>query len=224
MSALLALSDIRCRKGGRTVLDGAALAVPAGAIVGLMGASGSGKTTLARIAAGLDRADSGKIAWQGTAGRPPRGTIGFVFQDPQSTLNPRKPLWWLITEPAALAGRANDRRALASTLLERVALPPAFADRFPHQLSGGQRQRVAIGRALSTEPRLLILDEPTSALDVIVQAQILNLLLALQRDHQVAMLLVSHDAAVVRHLADQIVRLDQGRVTAGGPAQSLQEP
>lgn len=222
MSALLTLSGIACSKGGRTVLAGADLEVAAGRIVGLMGPSGSGKTTLARIAAGLERAE-GRIVWDGAAGPPPRGAAGFVFQDPQSTLNPRKPVWWLITEPAALAGAVADRRALADTLLRRVSLPADFAERYPHQLSGGQRQRVAIGRALSTDPRLLILDEPTSALDVSVQARILNLLLDLQRAHGVAMLLVSHDAAVVRHIADDVAMIANGRIERFCAADAMAE-
>ena len=151
----------------------------------------------------------------------PIGGAGFVFQDPHATLNPRKPLWWMITEPAALLGLAEDRRVLAARLLAKVGLDADYADRFPHQLSGGQRQRVAIGRALSTNPRLLILDEPTSALDVSVQARILNLLLALQRDEGVAMLLVSHDLAVVRHLADDVAVMAGGRITASGPTAEI---
>lgn len=216
MTALIELDDIGVTIGGATILSGVSLSIAAGRIMGLVGGSGSGKTTLARVAGGLRRANRGAVRWEGAPGGVPIGGAGFVFQDPHATLNPRKPLWWMITEPAALIGQANDRRALAHRLLEKVGLGSDFADRFAHQLSGGQRQRVAIGRALSTNPRLLILDEPTSALDVSVQARILNLLLALQQEEGVAMLLVSHDLAVVRHLADDVAVMANGRITQCG--------
>ena len=216
MSALLDLDDIGVTIGGATILDGASLSVGKGRIMGLVGGSGSGKTTLARVAGGLRKPNRGTLRWRGEPGGVPLGAAGFVFQDPHATLNPRKPLWWMITEPAALLGLDEDRRALAGRLLAKVGLDADFADRFAHQLSGGQRQRVAIGRALSTQPRLLILDEPTSALDVSVQARILNLLLALQQEDGVAMLLVSHDLAVVRHLADDVAVMANGRITQCG--------
>ena len=221
MSTLLTLRDITVVLGGRTVLAGADLDVRAGRITGLIGGSGSGKTTLARVAAGLCTPARGTVYWEGQPGGVPRGGAGFVFQDPHSTLDPRKPVWWMITEPASLLGKAGDRATLAARLLDRVGLDQAFAGRFAHQLSGGQRQRVAIGRALSTAPRLLILDEPTSALDVNVQARILNLLLTLQQEEGVAMLLVSHDRAVVRHLADDIAIIEAGRITHTGPTATL---
>ncbi len=224
MTALLALDDIGVTIGSAPILAGANLRIEAGRIVGLIGGSGSGKTTLARVAGGLRKASRGTVCWEGKPGGVPRGGAGFVFQDPHATLNPRKPLWWMITEPAALLGLAEDRRALAESLLEKVGLGGDYAERFAHQLSGGQRQRVAIGRALSTKPRLLILDEPTSALDVSVQARILNLLLALQQEEGVAMLLVSHDLAVVRHLADDVAVMAQGRIAASGPTRDILAP
>ena len=216
MTALLAMAGIGVTIGGRPVLSDVSLSIDGGRIMGLVGRSGSGKTTLARVAGGMRAAQRGTIYWRGATGGIPLGGAGFVFQDPHSTLNPRKPVWWMVTEPAALLGRAGCRRALAKRLLGQVGLDVGYADRFAHQLSGGQRQRVAIGRALSTDPKLLILDEPTSALDVSVQARILNLLLALQRDIGVTMLLVSHDLAVVRHLADDVAVLHDGRITARG--------
>lgn len=216
MTALLDLDDIGVTIGDATILNSVKLSIVPGRIMGLVGGSGSGKTTLARVAGCLRKADRGTVSWQGKPGGVPLGGAGFVFQDPHATLNPRKPLWWMITEPAALIGIADDRRALADQLLQKVGLGGDYADRFAHQLSGGQRQRVAIGRALSTNPRLLILDEPTSALDVSVQARILNLLLALQQDEGVAMLLVSHDLAVVRHLADDVAVMAEGRITRCG--------
>lgn len=221
MTALIELDDIGVTIGGAAILSGVSLSIAAGRIIGLVGGSGSGKTTLARVAGGLRKANRGTVRWAGAPGGVPIGGAGFVFQDPHATLNPRKPLWWMITEPAALIGLANDRRALADRLLAKVGLDDGYADRFAHQLSGGQRQRVAIGRALSTNPRLLILDEPTSALDVSVQARILNLLLALQQEEGVAMLLVSHDFAVVRHLADDVAVIASGRIKQRGPTTDI---
>lgn len=221
MSALVAAHDLRWRPRGaaRPVLDGVSLAIAPGEFVGILGGSGCGKTSASRVIAGLQRADSGQILWRGANAAPPTGAIAFVFQDPFASLNPRKPLWWTLTETAALAAplSATERRALAERLLGQVGLSPDFAARFPHQLSGGQRQRIAIGRALATEPDLLILDEPTSALDLAVQARILNLLLELQASRPIAMLMVSHDIAVIRHMAHRVLVMDAGRIVEEGP-------
>lgn len=221
MSPLVAAHDLRWRPRGaaRPVLDGVSLAVAPGEFVGILGGSGCGKTSASRVIAGMQRADSGQILWRGASAAPPKGAIAFVFQDPFASLNPRKPLWWTLTETAALAAPldANQRRALAERLLAQVDLSSDFANRFPHQLSGGQRQRIAIGRALATEPDLLILDEPTSALDLAVQARILNLLLELQASRPIAMLMVSHDIAVIRHMAHRVLVMDAGRIVEEGP-------
>jgi peptide/nickel transport system ATP-binding protein len=229
MSALVAAQDLRWRprEAARPVLDGVSLAIAPGEFVGILGGSGCGKTSASRVIAGLQRADSGQILWRGASAAPPKGAIAFVFQDPFASLNPRKPLWWTLTETAALAAplSANERRALAERLLKQVGLSPDFATRFPHQLSGGQRQRVAIGRALATEPDLLILDEPTSALDLGVQARILNLLLELQASRPIAMLMVSHDIAVIRHMAHRVLVMDAGRIVEeGAPGDVLAAP
>jgi peptide/nickel transport system ATP-binding protein len=209
------------------VLDGVSLAIAPGEFVGILGGSGCGKTSASRVIAGMQRADSGQIRWRGENAAPPKGAIAFVFQDPFASLNPRKPLWWTLTETAALAAPldANQRRALAERLLAQVDLSSDFANRFPHQLSGGQRQRIAIGRALATEPELLILDEPTSALDLAVQARILNLLLELQASRPIAMLMVSHDIAVIRHMAHRVLVMDAGRIVEeGAPRDVLAAP
>ncbi|MFO6448731.1 ABC transporter ATP-binding protein [Erythrobacter sp. NE805] len=221
MSALIVAEDLRWQPRGakRPVLDGVSLAIAPGEFVGILGGSGCGKTSASRVIAGLQRADSGRILWRGEDAPPPKGAIAFVFQDPFASLDPRKPLWWTLTETAALAAprAAPQRRALAERLLGQVGLPADFAPRFPHQLSGGQRQRIAIGRALATDPELLILDEPTSALDLAVQARILNLLLALQAARPIAMLMVSHDIAVIRHMAHRVLVMDTGRIVEQGP-------
>ena len=221
MSALIEAEGLRWQPRGalRPVLDGVSLAVAPGEFVGILGGSGCGKTSASRVMAGLQRPDDGRLLWRCEAAPPPRGAIVFVFQDPFASLNPRKPLWWTLTETAALAAplATTQRRALADRLLGQVGLPADCATRFPHQLSGGQRQRVAIGRALATEPDLMILDEPTSALDLGVQALILNLLLELQETRGIAMLMVSHDIAVIRHLAHRVLVMDAGRIVEEGP-------
>lgn len=229
MSVLIAAEGLRWQPRGaaRPVLDGVSMAVAPGEFVGILGGSGCGKTSASRVLAGFQKPDEGRILWQGAASTPPRGSTAFVFQDPFASLNPRKALWWTLTETAALArplgGQA--RRALAERLLGEVGLPAEFADRYPHQLSGGQRQRIAIGRALATEPELLILDEPTSALDLAVQARILNLLLGLQASHGIAMLMVSHDIAVIRHMAHRVLVMDAGRIVEeGAPDDVLAAP
>jgi peptide/nickel transport system ATP-binding protein len=194
----------------------------------LVGESGSGKTTVARAVMGLAPIFQGSIT---VLGQPrelaPKSVVQMVFQDPAGSLNPRRPAWWLVTEPAALMNRtANDeRRHLALRLLRSVGLDGSQAERLPHQLSGGQRQRLAIARALSTDSSLLVLDEPTSALDVTVQAQVLDLLLELQATLQLSYLLITHNLSVVRHLGTQVAVMQQGRlVEAGSVAQVLDSP
>jgi peptide/nickel transport system ATP-binding protein len=229
MSVLIAAEGLRWQPRGAAgpVLDGVSMAVAPGEFVGILGGSGCGKTSASRVLAGLQKPDEGRILWRGAEGTPPRGSTAFVFQDPFASLNPRKALWWTLTETAALARPLAPpaRRALANWLLGEVGLPVEFADRYPHQLSGGQRQRIAIGRALATEPELLILDEPTSALDLAVQARILNLLLAIQASHGIAMLMVSHDIAVIRHMAHRVLVMDAGRIVEeGAPDDVLAAP
>lgn len=205
------------------ILSDISLEIPTGSVVGLVGESGSGKSTLARAISGLHPLSDGVLEWRGHVSRAPKGSIGFVFQDPFSSLNPRRQLWWLVTEPNALLTRMStvERRQMAETLLLRTGLSKEFLFRFPHQLSGGQRQRVAIARALSTNPDMLVLDEPTSALDLTVQAQILNVLLRLQKKIQVTMLLISHDLSVVRHLSDHVGVMHAGRIVEFGSANKI---
>jgi peptide/nickel transport system ATP-binding protein len=144
----------------------------------------------------------------------------MVFQDPQGSLNPHWPAWRIVTEPAAAARRIDRkaRRELAAALMGRVGLDAGALERSPGEFSGGQRQRLAIARALSAAPKILLLDEPTSALDVSVQAQVLDLLLELQRRDGLAYLFVSHDFAVVRQVADRIAVMRAGRFVEHDPA------
>ena len=218
------------RRAVRAV-DAASFEIPAGETFGLVGESGSGKSTLGRALAGLVPVASGSVEVAGTdlaaasrrALRRVRTRIGYVFQDPASSLNPRNAIGHSIAEPLRLhtpQGR-QERAARVAELLDAVQLPASYAERYPHELSGGQRQRVAIARAVALSPALLIADEPTSALDVSVQARVLELLTSLQRDLGFACLFISHDLAVVRQIAHRVAVMHAGRIVEAGPASAL---
>lgn len=218
------------RRGGPTV-SGIDLDLRAGETVGLVGESGSGKSTIGRALAGLVPVVAGSVEVDGSDLRTAKGRrlrelrsrVGIVFQDPASSLNPRQTIGWSIAEPLLVHGTASaaDRAGRVRDLLTAVQLNPSWAERFPHQLSGGQRQRVAVARALALRPALVIADEPTSALDVTVQAAVLDLLAQLQDEFGFGMLLISHDLAVVRQLADEVVVLHDGRVVERGTTDAV---
>jgi peptide/nickel transport system ATP-binding protein len=218
----------------RTALEAVSLELKAGEVLGLVGESGSGKSTLGRLAVGLERADVGTVSLDGhDLARADRATrrrlrrdVQMVFQDPYGSLDPRLTVARIVAEPlvllrlAAAEAGARVREALAEVGLGADAL-----GRYPHEFSGGQRQRIAIARALITRPRLVVADEPVSALDVSVQAQVLNLMADLRARHGLAYLLISHDLAVVAHLADRIAVMRAGRIVECGPtARLLQAP
>jgi oligopeptide transport system ATP-binding protein len=222
--------EVRGHRGAATVraLDGVDLQIMPREAVGLVGESGSGKTTLARSILRLVEPTGGTIRLDGTditrlaggAMRRLRPQVQVVFQDPVGSLDPRMNVFDLVAEPLR-AHRDLGRSELRSTvegLIDDVGLSAALRDRRPHELSGGQCQRVAIARAISLRPRLLILDEPTSALDVSVQAQVLELLVALRAEHDLAYLLISHDLGVVRYLCERVVVMYLGRIVEEGPA------
>jgi ABC-type glutathione transport system ATPase component len=212
-------------------VDGVSLSIPRGTVVGLVGESGCGKTTLSRAILGLVPVRSGGIRFDGVdyAGKDPAGLrplrrrVQMVFQDPFSSLNPRLTVAEILAEPLHVHRPlpAAGRTALIAGMLDRVGLSARILRRYPHEFSGGQRQRLAIARALILEPDLLIADEPVSALDVSIQAQILNLLADLRRDMGLTMLFISHDLAVVRHIAGQVAVMQAGRIVEEGPAEAL---
>ena len=207
------------------------LIVPQNKIVALVGESSSGKTTTGLLALRLLDATSGQILLHGTdisahdhkALKPIRRTMQVVFQDSYSALNPMMTLAQIVAEPLYIhgIGSADEQRQSALDWLERVGLHRSYGQRYPHELSGGQRQRVAIARALILKPSVLVADEPTSALDVSVKAQIINLLLDLQRDMGLAILFISHDLSVVRSLADSVVVMFNGRVVEQAPTEAI---
>ena len=203
-----------------------------GEILGLVGESGSGKSTLARMILGLESADRGSITIGGgevtTAGRRElrriRTDVAMVFQDPGSSLDPRWTVERILEEPlrAAVGGpTADGRRRRVVEMLEEVGLDASHAQRRPRELSGGQRQRVAIARALALSPKLVVCDEAVSALDVSTQAQALALLQRLSRDHDVALLFIAHDLAVVRHLCQRVAVMHRGHLVEAGPAEQV---
>jgi peptide/nickel transport system ATP-binding protein len=185
---------------------------------GLVGGSGSGKSTLLRVLAGLSSNWTGAITLAGQSlppgKRPPRSYYRhaqMVFQDPYASLNPRHTVDRILAEGLVLHGFVDVEPRIRN-LLDQVGLGPRFRFRYPHELSGGQRQRVAIARAIALEPDVLLLDEPTSALDASVQAEILNLLMAIRRERPVTCVFVSHDLAVIAHLCDRVAVMQQGAI------------
>ncbi len=213
-------------RGRRLVaVDGVSLTVPEGEVLGIVGESGCGKSSLARLMMGLVAPDAGEVRLFGTPiGRLDRRErarlVQPVFQDPMSSLNPRRRVRDIVALPLQVQGEAGQRTKVMD-MLARVGLAPEIAERFPAELSGGQRQRVAIARALVLRPRIMICDEPTSALDVSVQAQILNLLAELRRDLALTLVFISHNLAVVQHIADTVAVMYLGRVVERAPADRL---
>jgi peptide/nickel transport system ATP-binding protein len=218
------------RSGKRTVVavDRVSLAVPEGSVLGVVGESGCGKSTLARLTLGLLQPDSGDIAVAGRAiasldRRERARLIQPVFQDPFASLNPLSKVRDIVALP--LRAQGNFSRAeidlRVGEMLERVGLSAEMARRLPAELSGGQRQRVAIARALVLRPRIVVCDEPTSALDVSVQAQILNLLGELRRDLGLTYLFISHNLAVVEHVASEVAVMYLGRFVERAPTEVL---
>jgi peptide/nickel transport system ATP-binding protein len=209
-------------------VDGVSFVLPAGDVLGIVGESGCGKSTLARVILGLLPPSEGNVLVDGRSlvsmdRRERARLIQPVFQDPFSSLNPRQRIRDIIGLPLAAQGNipAAQRRDRVMEMLVRVGISPDMVDRLPAQLSGGQRQRVAIARALVLRPRIVVCDEPTSALDVSVQAQILNLLAELRRDLGLTYLFISHNLAVVEHIATEVAVMYLGRFVEQAPVDAL---
>jgi peptide/nickel transport system ATP-binding protein len=228
---LIELHRISVTYGTGTMAVGAArdvsFRVASGDALGLVGESGSGKSTVLRAVAGLIPHAVGSVVIDGRAlpNRRPRESrkiIQMVFQDPYGSLHPNQTVDQALSAPIAIH-RLGDAESRIMAALTEVGLGREHRYRYPHQLSGGQRQRVAIARALILQPKILLLDEPTSALDVSVQAEILNLLTRLRRDHGLTILMVSHDLAVVAHICDRIGVMHSGRLLEMTTANALAE-
>jgi peptide/nickel transport system ATP-binding protein len=229
--SLLEVRDLEVvyRRQGEDIraVAGASLAVERGRITGLVGESGCGKSSLARAAVGLIEPAAGEIVFDGQRLNPLRRgararhetRLQMVFQNPYSSLNPRRTVGSQVADGLRLQkqGDKGDHSRRVGELLDQVGMSAGAAARYPHQFSGGQRQRIAIARALAADPAAIVLDEPLSSLDASAQAQVANLLVGLARDLDLALLLISHDLAIVRHIADSVSVMYLGEIVEEGP-------
>jgi peptide/nickel transport system ATP-binding protein len=220
-------------------VDGVTLSIARGETLGLVGESGCGKSTVARLIVGLHAPSRGTITFDGVAltgagigdgaaKRAARRGMQMIFQDPYASLNPRWRVADIVAEPmgtgpAATRATKKVREERVAALLQQVGLSAVDGAKYPHQFSGGQRQRISIARALAGEPAFLVCDEPTSALDVSVQAQVLNLMRKLQRELGLTFLFISHNLAVVHHVADRVAVMYLGRIVESAPTKRLFE-
>ncbi len=212
-------------------LDGANFSLQSGETLAIVGESGCGKSTLARLATMIEKPTAGELLIGGSDPHANGGVeipclrqdVQIIFQNPYGSLNPRKKVGTILEEPVVINRNviASERRQLAETMLAKVGLRPEHYDRYPHMFSGGQRQRIAIARALMLKPKVLIADEPVSALDISIQAQVLNILMDLQEEMDLALMFISHDLSVVRRIADQIMVMYLGKVVEQGEAKVI---
>ncbi|ROZ63206.1 dipeptide ABC transporter ATP-binding protein [Ramlibacter sp. WS9] len=214
-------------------VGGVSFAIEAGKTLAVVGESGCGKSTLARMVSLIEKPTEGTLMLDGADAvntpsadkRRLRQAVQLVFQNPYGSLNPRKKISAVLEDPLAINTTMNaaERGERARAMLAQVGLRPEYASRYPHMFSGGQRQRIAIARALMLNPKLLVADEPVSALDVSIQAQVLNLLADLQQEFKLAYLFISHDLAVVRHIAHEVLVMYLGHVMEQGPKADIFE-
>jgi dipeptide transport system ATP-binding protein len=208
-------------------VNGVSFSLEAGRTLAVVGESGCGKSTLARLVTMIERPSSGSLLISGRPADPAdkelRRKVQIVFQNPYGSLNPRQKIGSILEEPLKIntAAGASERRNKALDMLERVGLRAEHYERYPHMFSGGQRQRIAVARALMLNPEILVLDEPLSALDLSIQAQVLNILIDLQKEFALAYLFISHDLSVVRHFADDVMVMYLGKPVETGPAEAV---
>lgn len=225
---VLAANGLSKRYAGCAAVSGVSFSLSKGAVLGVIGESGSGKSTLARLLAGLEEPDAGTITLGDRQvglhrSREERRNVQIIFQDSLAALNPRLTILQSVEDFLAIhrVDSRRGRRRLALQALERVNLGEREARRRPQQLSGGQRQRACVARALSVSPAILLADEPTSSLDVSIQGQVLNLLVELKRESDLAMVFISHDMSVIRFVADDVIVMLEGEVVESGSKDSV---
>jgi oligopeptide/dipeptide ABC transporter ATP-binding protein len=220
--------------GAVKAVDGVSFDIERGETLGIVGETGCGKSTTARLLMRLLQATSGEIRIEGEDITDMKGAqlkavrrdVQMIFQDPYSSLNPRKTIGSIISEPFAIHGLETgkgERKRAVQELMETVGLNPEHYNRYPHEFSGGQRQRIGVARALALKPKLLIADEPVSALDVSIQAQVLNLLRDLQRTLELSVVFIAHDLSVVRHMCDRVAVMYLGKFVEIGTGDALYE-
>ncbi|MGE0173707.1 MAG: ABC transporter ATP-binding protein [Oligoflexales bacterium] len=218
------------KKAQVKALEDVSFSLEKGEILSVVGESGCGKTTLAKLLMQIEEPNQGSISFEGKALRSQpqaevRKKMQMIFQDPYSSINARKKAWKIIAEPLFIntSHPLTKCREITLEVMAKVGLRPEYADRYPHMFSGGQRQRIGIARALVTHPEIIICDEPISALDVSIQAQILNLLMDLQRDMGLSYIFISHDLSVVRFISDKVLVIYLGKVVEVGHKKNIFE-
>ncbi len=201
-------------RGRVTAIDGVSLCIEKGSSFGLVGESGSGKTTLGKIILGILKPDSGSVELK-------TDKLQVIFQDPYNSLDPKMKISDILAEGLIIKARYAEARRKVEDITDLVMLPRSALDKYPHQFSGGERQRIAIGRALATEPELIVCDEPVSSLDVTIQLQILKLLKDIQKQFSITYLFISHDLRVVRFMCDRVAVMKDGKIVEEGSASDV---